>query len=271
MFIPYTKKFLLIIFFLSSFHALFAANKTDSLKLNYQEQVKTGPDNLDSLKRELDAIIDDSLKAPIYTQMASEYLKYDTISDKKQRRAYQNEAIKNTLMAIHCYSRYNDTTGLRMSFDVLAKVYHAQHKYPQAKWFILQSNTLSRAKNDNLNVIASLIELSSIKTDIKDYTLAMRDLSEALTISSKNHYPQQESEVQLHFALLYNVMKNYTKASIAMRRHDAIVDSVKRDEEARLMAKLNSKDSLQQVKKKLYTISNKKLYKASSSKRIALL
>jgi tetratricopeptide (TPR) repeat protein len=270
MFTPYTKKLLLLVFLLYSFQTLFAStNKTDSLIL--QEQTITKHNSIDSLKQEVEAVVDDSLKAPLYSHIASEYLKYDTISNKKQRRIYQNEAIKNTISAIHYYSRYDDTTGLRMSFDVLAKVYHAQHKYPQAKWFILQSNTLSRAKNDNPNVIASLIELSSIKTDIKDYTLAMRDLNEALKISSKNHYPQQESEVQLHFALFYNVMKNYTKASIAMRRHDAIVDSVKRDEEARLMAKLNSKDSLQQVKKKLYTISNKKLYKASSSKRIALL
>lgn len=271
MFIPYTKRLLLLFFLLFCFHTLLAAgNKIDSLDLSEQNQIKAGSNKLDSLKQELNAIIDDSLKAPIYTQIASEYLKYDTISNKKQRRIYQNEAIGNTISAIHLYSRYNDTTGLQLSFDVLAKVYHAQHKYPQAKWFILQSNTLSRAKNDNPNIIASLIELSSIKTDIKDYTLAMRDLNEALTISSKKHYPKQESEVQLHYALLYNVMKNYTKASIAIKRHNAIDDSIKRDEEARLMAKLNTKDSLQQVKKKLYTISNRKLYRANSSKRQAL-
>jgi hypothetical protein len=250
---------------------LAAVPKADSLYLNEQNQPQKKSDNLDSLKQELDMLVDDSLKAPVYTQIASEYLKYDTIQNKKKRLAYQNSAISNTLSAIHLYSRYDDTTGLRLSFDILAKVYHAQHKYPQAKWFILQSNTLSRAKNDNPNIIASLIELSSIKTDIKDYTLAMRDLNEALMISSKKHYPQQESEVQLHYALLYNVMKNYVKASMALKRHNAIDNSIKRDEEARLMARLNTKDSLQQVKKKLYIISSKKLYKASSSKRLALL
>ena len=154
---------------------------------------------------------------------------------------------------------------------MLAKVYHDQHKYTQAKWFILQSNTLSRAKNDNPNIIASLIELSSIKSDIKDYNLAIRDLNEALAISSKNHYPKQESQVQLHYAMLYNVMKNYTKATIALKRHNAIDDSIKKDEEARMMAKVNMKDSLQLMKKKLYTISNKRSYKINSSKRIASL
>ena len=276
MFIPYTKRILLIAFFLSCSHAVFAfsnktdsivASKADSLTITLKEQKSARHTTIDSLKHELNAIVDDSLKAPLYTRIASEYLKYDTIKSKKQRRACQNEAINNTMSAIHYYSKYNDTTGLRISFDALAKVYHAQHKYPQAKWFILQSNTLSRIKNDNVNIISSLIELSSIKTDIRDYTLAMRDLNEALMISSKNHMPQQQSQVQLHFALLYNVMKNYTKASIAMKRHNAIDDSIKRDEEARMMAKLNTKDSLQQVKKKSDTLNSKK----KSTKKIALL
>jgi hypothetical protein len=270
MFISYTKKLVLLIFFLLCFSAVFAmANNVDSL--NFQEQQKARLSTVDSLKQELDAIVDDSLKAPIYTQIASEYIKYDTVGNKKQRHAYQNLAISNTLSAIHYYSKYDDTTGLRLSFDMLTKVYHTQHKYTQAKWFILQSNTLSRAKNDNLNIIVSLIELSSIKSDIKDYTLAMRDLNEALTLSTKNHYPKQESQVQLHYALLYNVMKNYAKATVALKRHNAIDDSIKRDEEARMMAKLNMKDSLQLVKKKLYIIGNKKSYKVNSSKRTVSL
>mgnify|MGYP001544786348 CR=1 FL=1 len=277
MFIPYAKRTFILFILLIPSYTLFAAAKTDSttmadsINLTVQEQIKIRPSNLDSLKNELDITVDDSLKAAIYSQIAIEYLKYDTVSDKKQRHAYQNDAIKNTLSAVHYYSRYNDTIGLRLSFDMLAKVYRQQHKYPQAKWFILQSNALSRAKNDDLNVIASLIELSSLKTDIKDYTLAMRDLNEALMISSKNHYPHQESEVQLHYALLYNVMRNHAKADIALKRHDAIEDSIKKSEEARLMAKMNTKDSLQQAKKKFYTISNKKIYKGSSSKRIASL
>jgi tetratricopeptide (TPR) repeat protein len=270
--IPYSKKLIPLIFLLTSSFTLFAAGaKTDSLILTEQEQTKIRPTNLDSLQNELDVTIDDSLKATLYTQIAAEYLSHDTVSNKKERHLYQNEAIKNTLSALHYYSRYDDTTGMRISFDILSKVYRAQHKYPQAKWFILQSNTLSRAKNDNPNVIVSLLELSAIKTDIKDYTLAMRDLNEALMISSKNHYPQQESEVQLHYALLYNVMKNHTKADIALKRHNAIEDSIRKAEEARLMAKMNTKDSLQQVKKKFYTISNKKLYKTASLKRIASL
>jgi hypothetical protein len=56
-----------------------------------------------------------------------------------------------------------------------------------------------------------------------------------------------------------------------MHRHDAIIDSIKKDEEAKLTAKVAAKDSVLQSKKKFYTISNKRSYKLNSSKRIASL
>jgi len=223
----------------------------------------------DTLKQQL-TILSDSLKAPIYTQIAAEYLHYDTIASKKKKMAYQNKAIDYTMKALHYYSKYNDTTGLRTCFDNLAMVYHAQKKYSQAKWFILQSNTLSRASNDIPNIITSLIELASIKSDIKDYNLALGDLNEALQLSTNNHFVRTESAVQQSYAMLYMHMKDYPKAAIALRRHNFIDDSIRRSEEASLLAKLKTSDSLQ-TKKKFYTSSNRKLYKNSSSKRVASL
>jgi len=252
---PYTRKTVLLLLFLCCFYSLFAStNKIDSLGL--QDQPTSNLNTIDSLKKELGKVEADSLKAILYSKIAAQYLKYDSIASKKERHTYQNEAINNTLSAIHHYSKYDDSVGLRNSFDVLAKVYHAQHKYIQAKWFSIQSNSISRAINDNANIIASLLELASVKTDIKDYKLAVRDLNEALSISSKNHMPKQEADVQLHYAMFYNVIKNTEKAATAMKRYAAINDSIKRDNEARTLAKLKTTDSLQQVKKKVYMTNN---------------
>jgi len=257
--VSYTKYLLFISFILFSSSIFANANKPDSLK------------QVDSLKKELQLTVSDSLKGPLYTQIASEYLKFDTISNKKERLVYQEEVLKNTLLALRNYSRYGDTTGLRISFNNLAYVYHAQKKYSQAKWFILQSNTLSRMKNDSVNIIASLIELASIKKDIKDFKLALRDLKEAQQISAKNHYARQQSEVQLGYALLYTSMKNPAKAAIALKRHRAIDDSIKKAEEIALVAKEHSLDSVQLVKKKVYMISNKRISRLSSSRRLVSL
>ena len=221
---------------------------------------------IDSLQQQLKQATNDSLKAGIYTQIAAKYLDYDTISNKQTKRYYQEKALSYTLLALHGYSRYNDTAGLRTSFNNLSKVYRSQNKYPQAKWFILQSNTIAREQNDIPNIISSLNELSGIKMDIKDYSLAMGDLNEALKLATVNHYPKAESAIQQSYAILYSRLKDYTKEAIALKRHNYIEDSIKRVELAQLTAKLNARDSVQS-KKKLNLISYRRTYKTSLSKR----
>jgi tetratricopeptide (TPR) repeat protein len=232
--------------------------------------------DLDSLKQKLQ-LTSDSLKGPIYSQIAAQYLNYDTVVNRNVRHYYQGEALNYTMLALHTYSSYNDSIGQRDSYNVLSKIYRSQHKYIQAKWFILQSNTISRQKHDLPNIIASLIELSAIKGDIKDYTLAMRDLNEALNLSVKSKDPKNESAVQVGYAALYRQMKDYDKASIAITRHEAIDDSIRKAEEDRL-AMINKRDSVQIkkqdsviIKKKVYTSSFKRGSKLSSARRIVSL
>jgi tetratricopeptide (TPR) repeat protein len=234
----------------------------------YQKQAPVNM--MDTLKQKLELTSNDSLKAGIYTQIAAQYLKYDTISDKKTRLRYQNQALNYTMLALHGYSKYNDSVGLRTCFDNLTKVYHSQKKYSQAKWFILQSNSLSRTMNDVPNIITSLNTLAGIKMDIKDYSLAMRDLKEALQLSSSKHYAMAEASIQESFAVLYSHLNEYGKEAIATRRHDQILDSLRKVEEAKLVAKVNAQDSVQR-KKKLNLISYGKAYKTNSLKRIASL
>jgi len=209
----------------------------------------------------------DSSKATEFTQKAAGYLNYDTISDKKDKLAAQNQAIAYTMKAIHFYSRCDDTTGLRNSFDVLARVYRSEKKYVQAKWFVLQSNSISRVKGDVPNIITSLLLLAGIKTDIKDYNLAMRDLNEAMKLADSSHQPKTAALVQLSYVMLYNNMKNYSKADIALKRYNFINDSIQHSADAKLAATADSA----QRKKKFYLTSSRRVSKINSSRKTALL
>jgi tetratricopeptide (TPR) repeat protein len=257
------KKLALITFLFSAVF-LFRANAasyTDST------QVTTYNSSLDSLKQVLKSNQYDSLKAGIYAQIAAQYLKYDTITNKKIKASYQNEAINYTMQALHGYSRYNDTLGMRTCFDNLTKVYRSQKKYSQAKWFVLQSNTISRAIDDKPNIIASLLELAGIKMDIKDYSLAIRDLNEALKLSVDNHFASTEAKVQENYALYYSRTKHYTKEAMALKRRDFIYDSLAKAQKA-MLAKAIVQDSVQSKKKSLIT---RKTNRLVSLKRIASL
>jgi tetratricopeptide (TPR) repeat protein len=258
----FTRKSVSFLALLFCCTCVFAAGKTDTLK----QKINLPINNVDSLKHQLE-YSNDSLKGQIYTRIAMQYMRYDTVRNKKTRTEYQEAALKNTMSALHYFSRLNDSTGLRECFDRLAIVYHAQKKYAQAKWFILQSNSISRIKNDVPNIITSLVELASVKRDIKDYSLAMRDLKEALQLSTLNHFAQQESQVQLGYAMLYARMDNPTKSAGALKRHLAIDDSIKKAEEKAMIARVKAADSIAEAKKKAYLIGSKVLCGQGSSNR----
>jgi tetratricopeptide (TPR) repeat protein len=249
----------------------FSAIASDTLRARIPQKM---PSTVTALKRQIPLITNDTLRAAYYQNIANHYLKYDSITIRRTKQYYQDAAIEFTMKALHSYSRYSSAEGLVTSYNNLSKVYRDQKKYPQAKWFILQSNTISRNLNDVPNIITSLVALAYIKMDIKDYSLAMRDLNEALTLSAKSNFPKQESDIQQSFALLYTHLNNPKKAALALKRRDAIADSLIKAAEAQRLAVYKSQDSTLQAKKKLYTsVSSvsKKSSKISSSKKTVSL
>jgi tetratricopeptide (TPR) repeat protein len=238
--------------------------------------------DIDSLKQKLQLTTNDTLKGAIYTQIAAQYLKYDTLVNRNVKSYYQTEAIHYTMLALHNYSYYTDSIGIRTSFDDLAKVYTSQKKYSQAKWFILQSNSISRIKKDLPNLISSLIRLATVKMELKEYKMAMRDLNEALTLSVKNKMPAFEAQVQQNYAYLYNRLKDYDKGDLATQRAETILANISQAEDARLAAHGAGQDSVQVksvpvkktvplVKKKSYAVSAKKVFKLNTAKKLASL
>jgi hypothetical protein len=235
---------------------------------------------LDSLKQKLQLITVDSLKGGVYQQIAAEYLKYDTIKHSGVKLFYQTEALNYTMLALHNYSYYADTLGMRTCFNYLSKVYRSQRKYSQAKWFLLQSNKISRDRKDTYNVITSLVGLSAIKMDNQDYKLAMRDLNEALALAEKNKFTFLEALVQKNYAFLYNRMKDSEKGDLAAKRAEELYAKLKLDEEQKALAILTAPDSAKvkkaapAVKAKKKTYIAKKINKvntANTAKRLASL
>ena len=156
--------------------------------------------DLDSLRRQLKDISNDSLKAPVYAQIAAEYMQFDTITSRVKKMVYQNESLINLYQALHIYTKYTDTTGMRTCFYNLSHVYHRLQKYSQAKWFILQANHLARIQRDAPYIALTLRKLAAIKTDLKEYKLAEADLKEAKQLTATgiaqpyNPYGSEESK-----------------------------------------------------------------------------
>jgi len=172
-----------------------AQNKPDSAKMKRAAFLKTQTVISDSLNRE-------ALK----------------LAQPNASNADLNQAIANIMKGLHVYSKFRDTAGLVQTFDNLAFVYHLQKKYTQAKWFNLQSNSLSRDGRDTMGIIHSLINLASIKEDIKDFALAKKDLTEALALAKTQ--PKHNAEINAEKALVifYAKTGDRKSATLALNR-----------------------------------------------------
>lgn len=210
----------------------------------------------DSLEKQLAGTTSDSLKALLNTRLALSYMNYGGIQNNELKTAYQENALKYTLAAIHNYSRMDDSTGLRTCYERLAKVYFDQKKYSQAKWFILQANTMAREQRDVPTIVSSLVTLAHIKMAIKDYYLAKGDLQEALTLSSANCFAGQQADVMFGYVQYYKGTHKPFLSTKALKRYAYMKDSMKRDSQMSQLAKIHKP-------KKYYLVSNR-VYKRSS-------
>jgi hypothetical protein len=88
------------------------------------------------------------------------------------------------------------------NFSDLAELYIQLHRFSEAKWYLLQSNYLSRQQNDNKHTISNLISLAIIKIDIGDLALARTDLLEARNIARVKGMKAEAAEIEMKIQLL---------------------------------------------------------------------
>lgn len=111
---------------------------------------------------------------------------------------------------------YNDAS---YNFSDLAKIYIQQNRYAEAKWYLLQSNYISREQNDDKHTIANLIDLATIKAGLGDFTQAMQDLSEARNIAEARGF--KDDMLTIDKKVAYLTQTRYTTPKVDVRYADA--------------------------------------------------
>ena len=211
------------------------AHSRDSAKMalmavNLAQQAKLM--SVDSLRQLIKHTNVDTLKAPLYTEMALRFMVFDTLNEAKNHEN-QNNALSYTMLALHQYSAYGDAIGMRLSYDNLAKLYLQQGRFSEAKWYALQSNNLSRNRNDVVNMIATLLILADIKGQIRDYKLAQHDLTEAMGLAVKTHNEKLQLQIIKTNALLYSRMKDYDNETLMLKKQEALEKKIQKEEAAK--------------------------------------
>jgi putative lipase involved disintegration of autophagic bodies len=131
------------------------------------------------------------------------------------RSEYSFQAAENMVMRTAQHNMrfrvYNDAS---YNFSELAKLYIQQNRYSEAKWYLLQSNIISRQQNDDKHTIANLMELATIKSELGDYTQAQQDLTEAHDMAKVRGFNVDVTAIEKKMAFIKQNKNNTPKTDI---------------------------------------------------------
>src|ERR1700712_4844206 len=94
---------------------------------------------------------------------------------------------------------YNDAS---YNFSDLAALYVKLRRLSEAKWYLLQSNNISRQENDDKHTISNLVSLAAIKIDIGDIPSAKADLREARDLARLHGMLTETADIEKKMLLV---------------------------------------------------------------------
>jgi len=114
------------------------------------------------------------------------------------------------------------------NFSDLAHLYIEQNRFSEAKWYLLQSNAISMQQNDDRHTISNLMDLAIVKTNVGDFSLALKDLADAHKIAVNDGYKDILKEIEQTTRLVKQRMLPPAKASVPVRKPLIIVTKRRR-------------------------------------------
>ena len=131
------------------------------------------------------------------------------------RSEYSFQAAENMVMRTAQHNmRFRVYSDASYNFSELAKLYIQQNRYSEAKWYLLQSNIISRQQNDDKHTIANLMDLATIKSELGDYTQAQQDLTEAHDMAKILWYNVYLTAIEKKMAFIKQNKNNTPKTDI---------------------------------------------------------
>lgn len=113
------------------------------------------------------------------------------------RSDYNLEAAERQVTKIAQHNmRFRVYSEASYNFNELAGLYLQQNRFTEAKWFLLQSNNISRGDNNDKLTIANLVGLATIKAELGDFTQAQQDLTEAHEIAMSRGFRDDMLQIE---------------------------------------------------------------------------
>ena len=128
--------------------------------------------------------------------------------------------------ALPMFTRLGNKAGRLKSFQSLAKIYYAQQKFSEAKWFFIQAQTLAAKLEDKEALISAHIQLAAVKNALGEHEMALEDYRKAESLAMENHYQVKLIEIKADMGETYNLLGNYLAAGNALDEYSRLRESL---------------------------------------------
>jgi len=136
-----------------------------------------------------------------------------------QEAAVMKTAQHNMRFRIYDIASYN--------FSQLAEMFMKQNRFSEAKWYLLQSNKISREQNDDGHTIANLMDLAMVKANLGDLQQAQQDLDEAKQIATTRGFQSTIADIEKE-NIYIKINKNASSPKLELKyASDAMVTDKK--------------------------------------------
>jgi hypothetical protein len=93
---------------------------------------------------------------------------------------FELEAAEDVIMrSAQHHMRFREYDEASYEFTDLAELYIKQNRFSEAKWYLLQSNAITRPQADDMHTITNLMDLAMVKANIGELLQSQQDLDEA--------------------------------------------------------------------------------------------
>ena|ERR1700761_5907156 len=114
-----------------------------------------------------------------------------------KRTVYDIELAEDVILAEAKHNmRFRVYNLASYNFSDLATLYLLQNRFSEAKWYLLQSNEISRQQNDDKHTISNLLILADIKLAIGELALAKLDLQEAHDLANTKGFTTDLASIE---------------------------------------------------------------------------
>lgn len=168
------------------------------------------------LQNEYATALDYYLKAKDYFEKQNDLINLPTVYNGLGILYFEMGDFENSISFLNksfeIYKKSGDTRGMAVFYGNMGNIYMFREDFVKAKAYQQESLSTFTSLKDTVNIVSTMINLSNIESNLKNYDSSLNMLNEALMLSEKISNRRLRERILHNYGLVYLETKQFDKA-----------------------------------------------------------